>query len=104
MDEIVPEIRDDLELPTTRVGPSSNRKSKWSWILDLLPGQSAILRAPTMEELEKVRNVLGSTAYRFGKQHNRQFTVRTLEPDEDTGQFRCAVKRIDGTDEERFAK
>lgn len=105
-DELVPEFRDDLELPETRVrtvGSPQSGGSKWSWVLDLSPGQSAIIKLPTHDELARIRNILGSTVHRFGKQYNRKFTVRTLERDPRTGEFRCAVKRVDGVKEEEEA-
>lgn len=101
---IVPEFRDDLDLPSHRVvggGGTNTRSGRWSWIYDLVPAQGAVLRASSREEMVKLRGTLSSTAHRIGKKTDRQFTVRTLKPDPETGEFRFAIQRIDGTPDAR---
>lgn len=73
------EIREDLDVPSPRRGRNSGA-TRWGIIEELEVGQSAIWTLPDEEELKRFRNILSSTAHRYGKKLDRNFTIRTLEP------------------------
>lgn len=78
----VPEVRSDLDIPAPRRG-GPRGPTKWGLLKTMPVGHSATWRFTTREEMERFRNTLSSTCHRYSKQLDRQFTVRTLPPDED---------------------
>lgn len=71
-----PRLQQGKQIPEARTGIT--RRKRWGFLADLKVGGSAEFDFETYEAMVDFRNSLGSTAHRYGKRLDREFTVRTM--------------------------